>query len=48
MENVISKDFWGIGDRGQRLDNNGFFLRSEGVNASLLLYDDFKTKKSSY
>ena len=46
MENIISKDF--VGNRGQRLDNKVVFffvLRSAGVNASLLLYDDFKTKK---
>ena len=38
----------GGGGKGQRLDNNGFVTRSAVVNASLLLYGDFKTKKSSY
>ena len=43
MENVISKDFGGMGtETGQQWF---FFSRSAGVNASLLLYDDFKTKK---
>ena len=44
MENIISKAFCADGDR---LDNNVFFFfsRSAGVSASLLLYDDFKTKK---
>ena len=43
MENIISKDFWGIGDRDWTI--TAFFSCSAGVNASLLLYDDFKTKK---
>ena len=34
--------------REQRLDNNGFVARSARVNASLLLNDEFKAKKSSY
>ena len=42
----MCKAFWGIGGRDWTIM---FFLsRSAGVNASLLLYDDFKTKKSSY
>ena len=52
MKNIICKAyFWGGvggGDRGQRLDNNGFVPCSTGVNVSLLLSDEFKTKKSSY
>ena len=43
MENIISKDFWRIGDRDWT--TMVFFSRSAGVNVSLLLYDDFKTKK---
>ena len=46
MKNIIFKAFWG--DGGQRLDNNDCVLRSAGVNASLLLYDEFKAKKSWY
>ena len=43
MENTISKAFWADGDRDWTI--MVFFPRSAGVNASLLLYDDFKTKK---
>ena len=53
MKNIICKAYFfflggGGGDRGQRLDNNGFVPCSTGVNVSLLLFDEFKTKKSSY
>ena len=44
MENIISKAFWADGDRDWTI-MFFFFSRSAGVNASLLLYDDFKTKK---
>ena len=43
MENIISKDFWRIGDRDWTI--MVFFSRSAGVNVSLLLYDEFKAKK---
>ena len=43
MENIIGKDFWGIGDRDWTI--MFFFFFFAGVNVSLLLYDDFKTKK---
>ena len=39
----MCKDFWGMGDRDWTI--MAFFFRSAGVSASLLLYDDFKTKK---
>ena len=45
MENIISKAFWADGDRDWTI-RFFFFSRSAGVNASLLLYDDFKTKKN--
>ena len=51
MKNIICKAYFllggggGGGDRGQRLDNNGFVPCSTGVNVSLLLFDEFKTKK---
>ena len=54
MKNIICKAYFvffvfvffgGGGDRGQRLDNNGFVPCSTGVNVSLLLSDEFKTKK---
>ena len=43
MENIISKDFWRIGDRDWT--TMVFFSRSAGVNVSLLLYNEFKAKK---
>ena len=39
----MCKDFWGMGDRDWTI-TFFFFSRSAGVNVSLLLYDDFKTK----
>ena len=44
MENVTSKAFGADGDRDWTI-MFFFFSRSAGVNASLHLYDDFKTKK---
>ena len=45
----MCKDFWGMGDRDWTIMFVFcflcfFFSRSAGVNVSLLLYDDFKTK----
>ena len=44
MENIISKAFWADGDRDWTI--MFFFSRSAEVNASLHLYDDFKTEKN--
>ena len=50
MKNIICKAYFflgggGGGDRGQRVDNNGFVPCSAGVKVSLLLSDEFKAKK---